>query len=57
MEPNPRTSTEAAAAPGTPRFRLGKQSSMARVSGGGDNGNGVGEGADGSGEAAGVRNF
>ncbi|KAM0919172.1 hypothetical protein ACQ4PT_008375 [Festuca glaucescens] len=60
MEPNPRKSTEAAAVaappPGTPRFRLGKQSSMAPDRGGvGDTG-AVG-GAEGSGEAAGVRNF
>jgi hypothetical protein len=54
MDPNPRKSTEAAAAPppGTPRFKLGKQSSMAPDRGGGGDDNGAV-----AGEAAGVRNF
>ena len=55
MEPQPPTSTEEEAAAGstTPRFRLGKQSSLApnRGGGGGENG------AEASGEAAGVASF
>ncbi|CAM0882725.1 unnamed protein product [Alopecurus aequalis] len=58
MEPKPRTSTEdpPAPAPATPRFRLGKQSSMAPDRGGGGV-NGVVGAAEGSAEAAGVANF
>uniref|UniRef100_A0ACD5VHZ5 Uncharacterized protein n=2 Tax=Avena sativa TaxID=4498 RepID=A0ACD5VHZ5_AVESA len=57
MEPKP-TEAAPAPAPGTPRFRLGKQSSMApdRSGGGGDSGaSGVSEGS--AEAAAGVANF